>query len=95
MFSAIGLDLFLVITLELTRGAIETTLFKPLLWTQYVHISASLIAVILYFFQISFGLKLRKSLSDEQYRKMHKRIGLSCFAFRSIGFIFVYSMISK
>lgn len=95
MLFAICLDILIVLLLEATRGAVETTLFKSLHWTQYVHISASLIAVLLYFAQMIFGFKLKKNPAHPGLRNLHRNLGITCFTFRSIGFAFMYSMATK
>jgi Kef-type K+ transport system membrane component KefB len=94
MASAMGLDIAVVLTLEVMRGAIETTLTESMTASQYIHISTSLIAVLIYIAQIIFGLKLKKQPTPA-LRKMHRNFGITCFSFRLIGFLFMYSMLSR
>ena len=93
MTSAMTIDLTLVLTLEISRNAIKTALAFKLTPFQQIHIIMSLCAVILYFPILYLGFKgLKKELSEKS-RKKHITLGVTAFIFRSLGFIFMFSLI--
>ena len=91
MLSGIAVDLSLVLFLEITRDAVQTALGSDVSLLEYVHIAASTGAVICYIPTLYFGWKL---LGGEiKYRKAHVRVAVIALALRTIGFIFMFSML--
>lgn len=94
MGSAMGLDLALVATLEIQRDAVATALRFSLGPWQQAHIAVSLAAVLLY--APVLGLGLRRYLNPDSasgIRHWHMRLGILAFAFRSLGFLLMFSML--
>lgn len=94
MFSAMGIDLGLVLLLEIQRGAIETVAALELSPWQFGHVLASTLAVALYLPMIILGKKLW-SQESANTRLWHKRIGITAFALRSVGFVLMFSLLSR
>ncbi len=90
VLTAIFGDLALVIYLELTRGAVETALKFELKILQQSHIAVSSLAMLLYFPLLYLGYQLLNGKA--QYRSLHRKIALSTLCFRTLGFLFMFSM---
>ncbi len=89
--TALTLDLGLVALLQIQRGALQTafSLTRPVL--DQIHIAASASATLLYFPVLYLGFSLWRG--NTRHRRWHKRVSLAAFAFRSVGFAFMFSMI--
>lgn len=94
MLSAIGLDLLLVLILELQRSVINTAFGPTLNGFQIAHVGFSSAATALYFPMLYLGFKLYKN-SEAQTRHWHMRIGIATFIFRTLGFILMFSLIGR
>jgi hypothetical protein len=94
MFSAMGIDLSLVLLLEIQRNAIETVAAFDLTAWQFSHVLASTLAVTLYLPMIILGKKLWER-EDARIRLWHKRIGITAFVLRSAGFLLMFSLLSR
>lgn len=94
MFSAMGMDLSLVLLLEIQRSAIETVVALELSPWQFGHVLASTLAVTLYLPMILLGKKLWDK-EDAGIRLWHKRIGITAFGLRTIGFLLMFSLMSR
>ena len=94
MLSGISLDIAIVLTLEFTRQAINTAVSLELDALQQTHIVFSTIALLLYFPTLVMGIKIYRGNTCPQLRARHRKIAITAFVFRSLGFIFMFSMIS-
>ena len=88
----IGSDFLLVLYLEITRGAVEKAATFTMSAPQQIHIGLSLVALLLYVPMIVLGQKLAKNPNSTDIRKRHRALGITTFAFRSLGFAFMFSM---
>ncbi|MCB0415012.1 MAG: hypothetical protein KDD50_11805 [Bdellovibrionales bacterium] len=96
MMAGMGLDISLVLVLEVLRGAIETTLKFSLNGWQQAHIYCSTAAVVLYIPVFILGRKRLKNIGDpKRIKNQHMRVGLIAFAFRSLGFLLMFSLLVK
>jgi hypothetical protein len=94
MYSAMAIDLLLVLILEFSRDAIGTVVsFKLGPW-QSAHVLASTLAVVLYLPLIVIGTKLWKS-EMPKLRLWHRRLGILTFALRTLGFVLMFSLLWK
>ncbi len=94
MLTAIFTDLSLVLVLELQRSAIETALSMAMSPLQQAHIFCSSLALLLYFPVVILGVKsFFASVSRGKYRAWHMRLGLLALTFRSLGFLFMFSLL--
>lgn len=92
----IAIDLLLVLVLEFERSAIETAISFTLTSLQQAHIGASTIALVLYFPVLGLGwLQYSGKKVGPRIRLVHIRLGLTAFAFRTLGFILMFSMLPK
>ena len=83
-------DIALVLFLQFTRDAIGTALaFKLSFWNQ-IHIGFSSIALVLYFPVLYFGIELLRG--NEKCRSLHHKFATTALLFRTLGFIFMFSM---
>lgn len=89
--TALFTDLALVAVLQVQRGALQTafSLTRPLL--DQIHIAASATATALYFPVLYLGFSLWRG--NSRHRRLHKRVSLTAFTFRTVGFAFMFSMI--
>lgn len=88
-------DLLLVLVLEIQRGAIDTTFSFTLSPLQQAHIFSSSLAVLFYFPTVYLGIRrYRGTLTTPASKRLHIRLGLTAFIFRTLGFILMFSLIS-
>ena len=92
MISGILMDFLIVGKLVLQRQVLNTALSVSLTWPQQGHIIASLIAVLLYFPILALGILLLLGRGGPGLRSWHVRLGITAFAFRSLGLILMFSM---
>jgi len=79
-------DLILILQIELTRHAINTAskaLTNPMILN--IHVSFSVLTVLLYFTIIPTGLSLKKG--NENIRKTHRFLGVTTLTSRTLVFI--------
>lgn len=96
MSLGIFLDLALVLILQIERNAVGTTVRLALTPLQLCHVFASLIATVLYFPTLYFGFKLlRSEPGNLVLRKKHLRFSKAAFFFRTAGFLFMFSLLSR
>lgn len=96
MGSAILLDLGLVLVLEIQRSAINAALNYPYTGWQTAHIVASTLAVLFYLPTIVLGLKrLRNPKITPSVRLWHMRVALTAFSLRTVGFVLMFTMLSR
>ena len=92
MLSGIAIDTFLVLLLQVQRSVIQEAITETFGLLQAGHILSSTIAFALYFAVVPLGLRqlLKKGSSTE--RTWHIRLGVTAFAFRSVGFVLMFSI---
>ena len=93
VLTGILLDISLVIFLQFTRSAIQTAISFELSILEQLHIAFSTTALICYFPTLYFGLRLLSGSYLPHVRIWHKRIACFALATRTLGFLFMFSMI--
>ena len=93
MLLGISLDVGLVLFLQLTRSAVQTALKFELSVLQQTHIAFSTAALLLYPIVIYFGWRLLRNPEDSMLRRKHRKIAITCFILRTLGFLFMFSML--
>ncbi len=88
----IGTDILLVLYLEVTRSAIATAAEFSLKPLQQIHILFSTIALLLYFPTMYYGFKMLITGERGSTKKAHMKVAKLALFFRSLGFIFMFSM---
>ena len=91
MLAGIGLDLLLVLVLQVQRGAVQTAVSFSLGPIQQLHIAFSLGAVLLYGPVVWLGFK--RFRGDQARAMSHRRAGWVAYIFRTIGFVLMFSML--
>ncbi len=94
MSTAMLTDFLLVLALEFTRSAVNTAVSFEMSLPQQAHIGFSTLAVLLYLPILILGL--RRYLAREggfATRYWHIRLGVAGLVFRSLGFIFMFSLL--
>ena len=95
MSLAIGIDLALVLILQIKRAAIQEAFTMPMSTLQHLHIAASSLATALYFPVMGIGYALFKNRGKFLgLRTAHLRLGLAAFICRTVGFLLMFSMLS-
>lgn len=95
MSTAIALDVGLVLVLELQRDAINTAVSLSLSPLQMAHVGSSSVATLLYFPVLFLGFqRLFKPSAPLWMRTWHIRLGVAAFVFRSLGFVFMFSLLA-
>jgi len=94
MYSAMAIDLSLVILLEAQRSAIGTVIAMDLGFLPFAHVACSTLALLLYGPMILLG---RKLYSDDKpgIRLWHRRLGITVFCFRTLGFLLMFSLLGR
>ncbi len=98
MFTAILLDLILVLSLELQRSAVGTAMAMKLNPYQQLHIYFSSLAVLFYFPTIYLAMKiyrLRQIGQDVRGKIWHIRLGIIAFILRTFGFLLMFSLLDQ
>ena len=90
MIAAMSIDLFLVLLLEFQRDAIGTVIALDMGFLPLAHVAFSTAALILYGPLIFLG---RKLWAGKESRLWHRRLGLTAFALRSLGFVLMFSLL--
>ena len=94
LFIAMGVDLTLVLVLEVLRGATATAVGWKLGPWQMAHVVASTLAVACYLPMIYLGMKLWEGETPGR-RVLHRRLGWLTFFFRTLGFVLMFSLLFK
>jgi hypothetical protein len=94
MFAAMGMDLCLVILIEIQRSAMETLVALGLSPLQLGHVLASTLALALYLPVLLLGRKLWAK-EDAGTRLWHKRLGITAFGLRTVGFLLMFSLLGR
>ena len=92
MRSGIVLDIALVLYLQITREAVQTAAEFSLPIMEQIHIGFSTLALLLYFPVLYLGWQLGKE-SVPAKRALHIRLGLGAYVCRTLGFLFMFSMV--
>lgn len=92
MFSAMGIDLCLVLLLEFQRDAIGTVIALDMGILPLAHVVCSTAALLLYPFLIYLGRNLW-SIPSPKTRRKHRLLGITAFALRSLGFVLMFSLL--
>jgi hypothetical protein len=95
MSSSIGLDLLIVLILEVSRDAVATAAGMKLPPLQQAHIFASSLAVLFYFPVVTLGVLRLKGSKSRKVLSSHKALGITAFIFRTLGFILMFSLLKK
>ncbi len=93
--AALALDIGLVLYLEATRSAIKTALSFELAILQQIHIAVSTVALLLYFPIIFLGIRLLMNKASRSQRNWHRQLAVCALLFRTLGFVFMFSMLGK
>ena len=94
LYSAMAIDLVLVLVLEFQREAVLTVVSLELSPWQLAHVVFSVLALLLYLPMIFLGSSLWAN-EREETRRWHRRLGWLAFAFRSLGFALMFSLLDK
>lgn len=92
MLSALSLDFALVLYLEVTRAAVEKALEFSMRVPAQIHIAFSSTALLLYFPVLYFAFRILRGSRLASDRSRHIGFALAALTFRSLGFIFMFSM---
>lgn len=95
MLTGISLDVALVLFLQITREAVQTALKFELSALQHTHIAFSTAALLLYPLVIFLGWGLYNSPQNSALRQRHRAIAILCFILRTLGFLFMFSMLGR
>lgn len=96
MLSAIAIDIGLVLTLAIRRGAVGTALEFKLGTLPQLHILFSTLAILLYLPVAWIGWTLFKSrVSAPSRKRLHMRFGWAAFVLRSLGFLLMFSLLKS
>lgn len=88
-------DLTIVMLLEINRDAVKTAVKFSLTTLQQLHVGTSACATALYFPVAVLGLLRLFGSGNSRVRHLHLRSGVAAFIFRSLGFIFMFSLLWK
>lgn len=91
VLAGIGIDLGLVVWLEVTRGVVEkaagAVAHQPYPGLRWLHIATSTLAVALYIPTLWLGFKVLRGAPDPAVRKRHAAVATSALALRAAGFL--------
>lgn len=83
MMTAFGIDVALVLYIELTRKAVETALHPPHPFVIF-HVAISVLVLLLYGVQIFLGMRLMRGGAST---RLHGRVGLIFVVLRLANFV--------
>lgn len=92
MATGIGIDLLLVMFLQVQRSVIQAAVTESYSFLQMGHIGVSTIAVILYFPVVYLGIQRLRGTGGPNSRLWHIRWAVAAFTFRSAGFLLMFTM---
>lgn len=90
--AGIGLDLALVVILEVSRDVIGMTVEKDWSWMQWTHIGSSLLAVLLYLPVLWLGFAILRGRNDRRTRISHRHLATMALVCRTVGFCFMWTI---
>jgi len=91
--AGIACDISLVVYLQLTRSALQTAMSFSLSYLEQTHIAVSTIALCLYGPTAIFGVLLATGHASSLKKTYHRCLAISALGFRTLGFIFMFSML--
>ena len=91
--SGITVDVMLVTYLQLDRNAMQTAMSFNLDLLNQIHIINSSIALLLYCPVCYLGAMLVLNRASERQRAWHLRLASAALLFRTLGFLFMLSLI--
>lgn len=92
MGSGIAIDTALVLILQVQRGVIQEAITESFSLLQRGHILSSTIAFALYFPVVTLGVRQLLKKGSPTERTWHIRLGITAFAFRSAGFVLMFTI---
>jgi len=95
MCAGMGIDLIVVLLLEFGRDAIGTAIGPTLSGAQHTHVIASTLAVLFYIPVFILGFLRWRGSKSLQQRAWHVRLGYCALACRTVGFVFMFSMVGR
>lgn len=95
MSVGIALDIGIVLTLEVQRHAIDTAVQMSLNPLQQAHILFSSFAVLMYMPLVALGVLHFFGRAITVSSRWHRRLGTAAFAFRTAGFILMFTLLTK
>lgn len=95
MMTGILTDVVLVLILEIQRSAIKTAVSFSLTLPQQLHIAFSLLAILYYIPVFYLGMKRVNGTATLKQQRLHVRLGVMALAFRTLGFILMFSFLYR
>ena len=96
VLAGIGLDLAIVVWLEISRGVVEevagTVEHVPFPAIRWAHIASSTLAVVFYFPTLWFGFRMLRGATDPAVRKRHAVVATLALVLRTIGFVCMWGV---
>lgn len=93
MLLGLGLDISLVLYLQITKDAVQIAAKMSLPVLEQIHILFSTLALLLYFPVIVLGLKLLQNCGNMRTRSLHIKLAILAYISRTLGFLFMFSML--
>jgi uncharacterized membrane protein YozB (DUF420 family) len=92
VLAGIGLDLVLVVWLELSRSVVEKTMHDHFSTIRWVHIASSTLAVVLYIPTLWLGFKMMRDSADPALRTRHLVVAMAALILRTVGFVCMWGV---
>jgi uncharacterized protein (TIGR03382 family) len=96
VLAGIGIDLGLVVYLELTRSVVEKVAgamdHVPFAGLRWAHIASSTVAVLLYLPTLWYGWRMLRGPQDPRVRRRHAFVAQLALVFRTIGFLCMWAV---
>lgn len=86
MLTGVGLDVTVVLGLELSRHAVETVVSGGMSTALLVHVWASTVAILFYVGAVTLGTLYLRGQGSSVVR-WHRRVGRAAMTARSVGFV--------
>ncbi len=93
VLGGIGIDLTVVVMLEVGRGVLGMAIHDEWSLLQILHIGLSSLAVLLYLPTLGLGITLLRGKGGVRVRTLHRRFATSALAARTAGFLFMWSVV--
>ena len=95
MTLGIALDLILVLVLQVQRNAIDTAVHLRMTPLQMCHVFSSTLATVFYLPTLYCGFKMRQPALRKSLRRKHLTVAVPALFFRTLGFLFMFSLLSR
>ena len=92
VLGGIGLDLALVVMLEIGLGVIGKAFHDEWSVLQLLHIGSSSLAVLLYLPTLGLGFSLLRGKGGLRARTLHLRVATAALAARTMGFLCMWTV---